>query len=224
MIQNVTRLLIADAHPLERAGLISIIRDHLGTVEFCESASFTETECALQVDPPMTVVAIDLGLPGLDGLHGLGALVHAHPRTMFLAVGEAPQREALLEALRAGAQGYLPRDMQAHEVAEAFKTVLAGRVYTPPLVAKAIDLPSENAGKECLKNLTARQIEVMRLLIDGNSNKEIGRILDIAESTVKIHVAAAFRVIGVHNRRQVIEALGREFRTHLHSNRRPKAV
>lgn len=211
MIRHLTRILIADAYPIERAGLISIIRDHLGAMDFLESDSFAATDYALRAESPINVVAVDVDLPGLDGLHGLRSLMETHSRTMFLALGETPHREAVLAALSAGAQGYLTRDLQAHEVAEAFRTVLADRVYIPPLVAQPMDIRPESVGEECLKNLTARQVEVMSLLIDGLSNKEIARLLDITESTVKIHVATAFRVIGVHNRRQVIEALGMAF-------------
>jgi DNA-binding NarL/FixJ family response regulator len=111
--------------------------------------------------------------------------------------------------LKAGALGYIPKSASPQTVLSALQLVLTGNIYVPPLLARAADTATtaqSAAAPEPLSALTERQIEVLKQLRDGHSNKEISNRLGIAEKTVKAHVAAIFRALNVVNRTQAANA------------------
>lgn len=202
------RVLIADAHPLERAGIASIVQQAVEDVILYEADTLSAVESSFALEPAIALVAIDVDLPHLNGLTGIRDLLARHSEASFFAIGEAPHREALLSALATGMQGYLPRNLEAAHVAEAFKTVLDGRIYFPPLKSLLpVEIKENRTNIHDVRRLfTERQLEVIALLVEGNSNKQIARALNISESTVKVHINASFRSLSVHNRRSAIEA------------------
>lgn len=204
------RILIADDHPLERAGIASIVKKSMGNVVIYEVGSFTSISETIAENQNITLVALDSRLPELDGLTGIGDLVSRYYGIFFLVIGEDLSRDAILSILGTGAQGYLPRSLEENHVSEAFLAVLSGRIYLPP-TSSFLPVEPHSNGCETIREgngiFTDRQLEVLALLIEGNSNKEIARALSISESTVKVHVNATFRSLGVHNRRSAIEKL-----------------
>lgn len=151
---------------------------------------------------------IDLALVVPDGIRGLR---HRFPQLSLVIVDWRRDRDDVLGAIAQGAHGFIPKDMEQDEMLNAFRQVMAGQVYVPPIVS---DVDAEQRVKGAsgshqasLSSLTERQREVLTHMSLGKSNKEIARSLRISESTVKVHVAAAFRLLGVHNRVGAVAAL-----------------
>lgn len=204
------RILIADDRPLERAGIASIVKKNMGNVVIYEVGSFSCIGDTIAKDQNITLVALDCRLPQLDGLAGIGDLVSRHFGIFFLVIGENLSRDAILSILGTGVQGYLPKSLEENHVSEAFLAVLSGRIYLPP-TSSFLPVESRPNSREDVREgngiFTGRQRQVLALLIEGNSNKQIARALNISESTVKVHVNAAYHSLGVHNRRSAIAKL-----------------
>lgn len=153
--------------------------------------------------PSIGLVTIDLGLPGLQKSAGLRDLRVRYPDVRVVVVAASRDRDVVLDALGAGVHGYIPKDVSVQETAEALRNVIAGHMYVPSFVSDLTARKEAAADASSPANdaaLTSRQFEVLNLLAAGRSNKEIARLLSIAEGTVKVHIAAAFRMLGVHNR------------------------
>jgi DNA-binding NarL/FixJ family response regulator len=192
----VTRVLIVDDHPLYREGLASALRMHLPEIEVSGAASAEEGLEALERHPDVEAVLIDLRLPGMDGFGALAAYAARFPTVPRVLVSGQDGADLVRRAFDAGASGFIPKSMSVEAVAQAIRQVLGGGVFAPePGAARA-----ERAA------LTLRQLEVLRLLGEGYTNKEIARALDITERTAKAHVAAIFEALGADNRTQAVVA------------------
>ncbi len=206
---NVKRIVVADHHPLCRAGLASLLSEHFVIGELVQASDFPHTLAAIARSSGTAMVTVNLNLPGMNGIAGLRKLRADYPSLLLVVVAESRERELVLDALCAGVHGYILKATPVVEMSRAFETILAGHIYVPPLVsdvtvrasASALVTPSSSAA------LTDRQFEVLKLVAAGRSNKEIARSLFIAEGTVKVHITAAFRALGVHNRVSAAAAL-----------------
>lgn len=206
---NVQRIVVADHHPLCRAGLASLLSEHFVIGELVQASDFPHTLAALARSSGTAMVTVNMNLPGMNGIAGLRKLRADYPSLLLVVVAESRERELVLDALCAGVHGYILKATPVVEMARAFESILAGHIYVPPLVsdvtvkasASAVVTPSSSAA------LTDRQFEVLKLVAAGRSNKEIARSLFIAEGTVKVHITAAFRALGVHNRVSAAAAL-----------------
>lgn len=214
MIELATQVLVANYQPIDRDRLINVIKIHLDRANFLEAGSLEEVKSILSSEN-VAMVLIDRDLPDFENVTRISELQRLAPTTVFLIVGGRPSRKAVIDSLSAGAQGYLLRDARALEVGEALRTVLSGRIYFPPLAGPD---RAEQGGQRALpeasrapavKLFTGRQLDVLILMAEGHANKVIGRELNITENTVKIHLRAAFRTLGVHTRGSAIEALVR---------------
>lgn len=196
-------ILIADGHPLCRSGLISMVAHELGMPQVRGVAEFPAVLQALTSDSSLVLLAIDSHLPGLNGLEDLKRVRRHWPSLRVVVTTWHHHTGDALAALSAGVHGYIPKDMPAADLARAFAAVLAGHIYVPEMISEGAGKnPLADGGDKALHHgvLTTRQREVLTLLADGKSNKEIGRALNISEGTVKVHITASFRVLGVHNR------------------------
>ncbi|HWV59573.1 MAG TPA: response regulator transcription factor [Sphingopyxis sp.] len=203
MANEAAQILIADSHPLCRQGLTTVFTQNLGLSNLAEALDFPSVMAKIAAQRSIGFVTIDLGLPGMRKREGLRDLRVKYPEVQVVVVTASRDREMVLDALGAGAHGYIPKDLPVHEMADALQKVLAGQIYVPPFLSdlnvRKTSIPDEDGG-EYETALTGRQLEVLSLLAAGRSNKEIARLLCIAEGTVKVHIAAAFRMLGVHNR------------------------
>jgi len=196
-------ILIADGHPLCRSGLVSMVAHELGMPRVNGVADFPAVLQALTSDSSLILLAIDSHLPGLNGLDDLKRIRHHWPSLRVVVTTWHHHTGDALSALSAGVHGYIPKDMPAADLASAFSTVLSGHIYVPEMISEGAwknPLPDSGGQPAPHAILTVRQREVLTLLADGKSNKEIGRALNISEGTVKVHITASFRVLGVHNR------------------------
>ena len=203
MTQDSIEVLIADSHPLCREGLTNLFARNLGSGNVLEVCDFPSLMSKLAVRGTIDHVTIDIELPGLRKREGLRDLRIQYPGVRVVVVTASLERDAVLDALGVGVHGYITKDYPVSEMVDALRRVLAGQIYVPPFlsdlkVRNSMESSEEGCGDAAM--LTGRQLEVLNLLAAGRSNKEIARLLRIAEGTVKVHIAAAFRMLGVHNR------------------------
>lgn len=204
--------LIVDDHQLFRGGLKLLLQDMAGVGQVFEVGSLDEAHEAIASGLAPDLVTFDLNMPGLSGLEGLSALQDALPGARFVVVSASEAREDILGALGAGAHGYVPKSLPAAEVADAIGQVLAGRLYAPRALQRAVSETPKPAVAESMAPLhryafTNRQRNVVDLLLTGASTRKIAGRLGLAEGTVKIHLAAIYRLLGVNSRAEVIARL-----------------
>lgn len=199
--------LIADDHELFRKGLRQLLVDLLDIEDVQEAATLDEAIDVLTVGGGCDLILVDLRMPGMSGIESLAALRDGFPDAKVAVVSAWEERADVIAALNVGLHGYIPKSLPSAEIAEAIRSVLKGHIYVPPLLgrreAQAAAAPAA-AGTE---GLTQRQKDVLGELLKGQSSKEIGRTLDIAEGTVKIHLAAIYRALGVRTRAEAIAKL-----------------
>ena len=198
----IARVVVADHHPLCRAGLADLLTHRLGIRDVVQASDFPHTLAAAARSSDVGMITVSFDLPELRGVTGLRRLRTDYPSLRVVVVGESRERDIVLDALCAGVHGYILKDTPPEEMVRAFEMIIAGHVYVPSLVSdiharRSVVTHMPPAGAAAL---TERQIEVLQLIAAGRSNKEIARSLEIAEGTVKVHITAAFRALGVHNR------------------------
>ena len=197
----VIRVLIADDHSIVREGLRVFLGRDPELAVVGEAADGTEAvSLARQLRPD--VVLMDLLMPVMDGIAATSAIRSELPETEIIALTSVLESEAVVGAVKAGAIGYLLKDTQALELRRAIKAAAAGQVQLSPQASAY--LIREVRAPETTEALTAREMEVLRLLALGQSNKEIARHLSIVEDTIKIHVRHILSKLGVQSRTQAV--------------------
>lgn len=195
--------LIVDDHPLYREGIISALRGRLGDVTVSGADSAEDGLAILDKNPDIELVLIDLRLPGMDGFAALSLYGERFPAVARVVVSGDDDPAMVQRAFAAGASGFIPKSLAVDDVAAAIRRVMQGELFVPTAQQNAT---SAIGGT---KSLTLRQIEVLRLLGEGYTNKEIARALDISERTSKAHVAAIFDALNAENRTQAVIAAQR---------------
>jgi DNA-binding NarL/FixJ family response regulator len=198
------KILIVDDHPLYREGMVSALRAQLPEFAVPEAESAERGLEALTAEPDIDLVLIDLRLPGMDGLTALRLYAERHPQVPRIAISGQDDPDLVKRSFDAGASGFIPKSMSITEVAAAIRLVLAGGVFVPPALP-VMQPCAQNGGSA----LTLRQLEALRLLAEGYTNKEIASALCITERTAKAHVAAIFEALGAENRTQAVVAAQR---------------
>jgi len=192
------RVLVVDDHPVVRQGLRTFLdlQDDITVVG--EAADGTAAVAAVEATAP-DVVLLDLRMPGADGLTALRGLRERGTTTRVLVVTSFTDPTAVLPALRAGAAGYVYKDVDPPALAAAIRAVHSGHVLMHPDVARQL---AEGDGAAAGNRLTPRERDVLTELTRGGSNREIARALGMSEKTVKTHVSAIFAKLGVADRTQ----------------------
>lgn len=202
------RALIADDHELFRSGLKQLLLDVIGADDVREAENLDDAIELLTQSGAGDLVLVDLRMPGMNGAEALAALRDGFPAAKLAVVSAWEERSDILAALSAGVHGYIPKSLSAQQIADAIKEILDGRIYVPAALGRrepgaALSTAAPVGGEK----LTVRQKEVLDELLKGRSSKEIARALDIAEGTVKIHLAAIYRTMGVRTRAEAIAKL-----------------
>jgi len=206
------RALVADDHELFRSGLKQLLVDVLGASEVREAETLDQAIEMLTNEGAGDLVLVDLRMPGMNGAEALAALRDGFPDAKIAVVSAWEERADILAALSAGVHGYIPKSLPSAEIAAALRSILDGRIYVPPAIGKrepgaSITAPASSGAELGQDKLTGRQKEVLNELLKGQASKEIARTLDIAEGTVKIHLAAIYRALGVRTRAEAIARL-----------------
>src|SRR6266849_5510671 len=197
----VIRVLLADDHSVVREGLRMFLgRDPELAVVGEASDGVEAVSLARQLHPD--VVLMDLLMPVMDGIAAISTIRNELPETEVIALTSVLESAAVVGAVRAGAIGYLLKDTQAPELRRAIKAAAAGQVQLSPQASAY--LMREIRAPETTEALTERETEVLRLLVQGQSNKEIARDLQIVEDTVKTHVKHILAKLGVQSRTQAV--------------------
>jgi DNA-binding NarL/FixJ family response regulator len=186
------RVLIVDDHPAVRRGLRAFL-ELAGGLEVTGEAADGPAALELVANGKPDVVLLDMMLPGMDGVEVLHVLRRRELPARVLVVTSFTDRSRLVPAIRAGARGYLSKDVDPAALVAAVRSVAAGHLLLEPEAAGAL------AGESVL---TAREREVLALLADGRSNREIAGALVVAEKTVKTHVSSILLKLGLADRTQ----------------------
>ena len=193
------KLLIVDDHEIVRDGLAVYLAQRDPGMAIVQARGGEQALAAIEADPAIDAVLVDLAMPGMGGLAAIAAIAALRADLPIVVLSASEDPGQVRAALQAGACGYIPKSASGNALWAALQFALAGNVYVPPLMAGATAARERGDG---LARLTGRQADVLALLADGNTNKEIARALDLSEKTVKIHVTAIFKTLAVVNRRQ----------------------
>ena len=193
------RIVLADDHDVVRRGLTALL-DGTDGFAVVGAAADGEEAVALAGEHQPDVVLMDLSMPGVDGIEATRRLMAERPESRVVVLTSFSDRERILDALDAGAVGYLLKDAEPDELLRGIEAAARGESPLAPKAAKAV-LTARAEGRPAAE-LTARELEVLALLAQGLANKQIARRLGIAEKTVKAHLTSVFQSIGVTDRTQ----------------------
>ncbi len=197
-------ILIADDHPLFRSALQQALTMGLGSgVRLVEVASIAELEARLAEKTDWDLVLLDLNMPGAYGFSGLVLLRGQYPQIPVVMISAQEEAAVVVRSREFGASGFIPKSSSLEVLQQAVRQVLEGEVWWPPQSEEAVSLSSEaKAASAGLASLTPQQFRVLTMVCEGLLNKQIAYELSVSEATVKAHVTAIFRKLGVRTRTQ----------------------
>lgn len=196
------RILVVDDHPVVREGLVAML-SVAEDFEVVGEAGDGNAAVARASETAADVVLMDIELPPTDGIQATAAVLKARPTARVIVFTAFDTEERIVNALRAGAQGYLLKGVPREELFQAIRTVAAGGTQLQPSVAAKL-ARRVAAGEPRAPHLTPRQLGVLRLLVAGATNKEIARELGVGERTVKYHLAGIFDRLDAGNRTEAV--------------------
>jgi len=209
-------ILIGDDHLLFREGLCRLLTQLDADAHFTEAGTFDEVLDLCQGDQDFDLILLDLQMPGWPGFAGIQQICEIQAGTPVVIVSASESQADVRAALDVGASGYIPKSSSVKIMLSALNLVFSGGIYVPPAaiqgestpVAASVGGSSSNGGGSgaSFPALTQRQRDVLRCLREGKSNKQIAYELGLSEGTVKIHVTAVMRSLGVRNRTQAVIA------------------
>lgn len=200
----VYEILIADDHPLFRSALQQALTMGLGPdVRLFEAASIAELESRLAQKPDWDLVLLDLNMPGAYGFSGLVLLRGQYPQIPVVMVSAQEEAAVVARSKEFGASGFIPKSSSLETIQQAVRMVLDGDTWWPEITAEAQSVSAEaKAASAGLASLTPQQFRVLTMVCEGLLNKQIAYELGVSEATVKAHVTAIFRKLGVRTRTQ----------------------
>src|SRR6059058_1657240 len=202
------RVLICDDHALFRRGLIMVLESEEGIDVVAEAEDGEEAiEKAEEAAPD--VVLMDVRMPRMSGIEATRAIADAVPTTKILMLTVSDEEEDLYEAVKAGATGYLLKEISIEEVANAIRAVITGQSLISPSMASKLLTEFNNLSKQAqqkvlVPKLTDRELQVLKLVAQGMSNREVAEELFISENMVKNHVRNILEKLHLHSRMEAV--------------------
>lgn len=193
------RVLVVDDHTIVRDGLAQLL-GAAPDLEVVGSAGDGAAAVELAAERRPDIVLMDLSMPGMSGIKATRLIGERSPATQVLVLTSFVDRDRVVEALDAGAIGYLLKDAEPAELIDAIRSAARGESPLDPRAARTMLSAQRSAGP--LESLTEREREVLGLVAEGLPNKQIARRLGISEKTVKAHLTSIFQRVGVHDRMQ----------------------
>lgn len=199
-------LLIADDHPLFRAALHQALALSVSSAELFEADSLDSLLQLLEQHPDPDLLLLDLKMPGANGFSGLHTLRQRYPLLPIVVISASDDPAIIQQVRQHGALGFIPKSAQLSVLIDAIGQALAGDTIFPADLDTLAPQPDPQARilQERLSSLTAQQQRVLEMLSDGLLNKQIAYDLNVSEATVKAHMTAIFRKLGVKNRTQAV--------------------
>ena len=207
------RILVADDHELFLKGLELVLRDLEPGVELVFAKNYTEIFSILDHDKNFNLILTDLAMPGANWLEAVKKMHEIMPETLIIILSAVFDREIVQKTMDLGAAGYIPKTSSNAVIISAVNLVLSGGMYIPPellnhtekteafdLLKQVENISSDENIDEKIKILTPRQIDVIKQISEGKSNKQIAYELGLTEGTVKLHVTAILKLLNVYNR------------------------
>jgi two-component system, NarL family, response regulator len=202
------KILIVDDHPVVRIGIAAIIDTCPDMTTVAQSSTAEEAIKLFDLHLP-DITLMDLRLPGMSGVAAIRRIRASHPEARIIVLTTYEGDEDIHQALEAGARGYLIKGMSREVLLHAIIRVHGGSQFLPPTVTRALEARSKDSA------LSARERQVLVLIVSGKSNKEIGSALGIAEATVKCHVTEILSHLQVSDRTQAVVTALRRGLVHL---------
>lgn len=198
--ESASAVIIADDHPLFRAALRETVGRLLAGAEVVEAQDMASLEAAAVAHPEAELILLDLHMPGAHGFSSLIYLRGHHPSIPVVVVSAAESADVVQRAVDFGAAGYIPKSASLERIAEAITVVREGNLWFPEMEADSDGSDVELADR--LSSLTPQQFRVLMMIADGMLNKQIAYELTVSEATVKAHVTAILRKLGLYSRTQ----------------------
>jgi len=200
------RLLVADDHAIMRDGIRALIGLHEDIEIVGEAATGQEAIAKAQELMP-DVIIMDIAMPGLDGLEATRRILKANPKAKVLVLSQYDDKEYIISAIKAGSTGYVPKRALGSELVSAIRAVYHGGSFLYPSAATALiqDYRLQALEGDSYDQLTPREREVLKLIAEGHTSREIAEMLFISLKTVMGHRAKIMEKLGLHNRTELIK-------------------
>lgn len=203
------KFLIADDHPLLRDALKGALAGCFNNVSFWESDSLESTVSVLRTTRNISIVILDLNMPGCDNFYGLLRIRELFPSLPVVVLSASDSPEIVSQVMEFGADGFIPKTTATPTIKDAILSILDGKKWLPMGLAATLTKVDKEIKDiaEKLKELTPKQFQVLRLLKDGLMNKQIAAKLNVTEATIKAHIGVIFKKLDVKNRTQIVLAV-----------------
>ncbi|MBP0048536.1 response regulator transcription factor [Marinobacterium sp. AK62] len=210
-MQLAHKIIIADDHPLFRAALRQAVTQAVPGIDIVEADTLAGVQEAVEQHADADLVLLDIHMPGTHGFSGLVFLRGQHPGVPVVVVSGSEEPHVMKRAIDYGASGFIPKSAPLETISEAITAVLEGEEWLPQELTDNMDDVSEEDQKfaAALASLTPQQFRVLTMLTEGLLNKQIAYELSVSEATIKAHVTAILRKLGVHSRTQAVIAAQR---------------
>lgn len=208
------KVLIVDDHALIREALHSVLKQLNREAVIFEASNSQRAMCIVEEHPDISFILLDINLPDRDGFSVLRELRERYATIAIVILSSSDDQDTVKRAFKLGALGFIPKTTEREVILNAIKLVFSGGVYIPSQMLEETRSPrliDEPAGRDSFKGigLTDRQIEVLALLMKGRSNKVIAKTLNMAVPTVKNHITAVLKTLGVASRAEAIIKVGK---------------